>query len=76
MGPYWPQSIWWAIICWQDTSIYYAEKFEHGSIASMRIYSEAVRVFEAAGNAPKALQAFKKYDHLKDCILTWNVLKR
>lgn len=55
-------------IRWQDTSIYYAEKFEHGSIASMRIYSEAVQVFEAAGNAPKALQAFKKYDHLKDSI--------
>lgn len=53
---------------WQDTSIYYAEKYEHGSVVSMRIYSEAVQVYEAAGNLPKSLLAFKKYDHIKDSI--------
>ncbi|MBL0358647.1 MAG: hypothetical protein IPP72_18075 [Chitinophagaceae bacterium] len=57
-------------IRWQDTSIFYAEKYQHGSPASMKIYSEAVQVYEAAGNLQKAMDAFKKYDHLKDSLFT------
>ncbi len=53
---------------WQDTSIFYAEKFEPGSPATMRVYFESTKIFEAAGNLPKAYAAFKKYDHVKDSI--------
>lgn len=59
-----------AAIRWQDTSIFYAEQYQQGSPASMKIYSEAVQVYEAAGNLPKAMDAFKKYDHLKDSLFT------
>lgn len=53
---------------WQDTSIFYAEKYQHGTAITMNIYSEAAQIFEAAGNIPKAFASFKKYEHLKDSI--------
>lgn len=53
---------------WQDTSIFYAEKYEKGTAATMMTYSEAANIFEAAGNLPRAYDAFKKYEHIKDSI--------
>lgn len=51
-----------------DTGIYYAEKHNHGTVASISIYSEAVQIFEQAGNLPKAFASLKMYEHLKDSL--------
>lgn len=55
-------------IRWQDTCIYYAEKLEPGTPATMNVYGESAKIFEEAGNLPKALAALKKFEHIKDSI--------
>ncbi|GGD82279.1 hypothetical protein GCM10011514_52890 [Emticicia aquatilis] len=55
-------------IATMDTSILYAEKFNHGTIASIGIYSEGVQIYEQAGNLPKAFASLKTYEHLKDSL--------
>ncbi len=53
---------------WQDTSLYYAEKIEGRTPATMALYNEAAKLYEAAGNLPKAISTLKMYDHIKDSI--------
>lgn len=55
---------------WMDSSMYYAEKFEGRSPATMTVYKEAARLFEKAGNTTKAYQVFKMYEHIKDSTFT------
>lgn len=51
-----------------DTSIFFTEKFSHGTIASIGIYSESVQIYQQAGNLPKAFESLKIYEHLKDSL--------
>ena len=51
-----------------DTGIYYADKYNHGTVAAISIYSEATQVYEQAGNLPKAYASLKTYEHLKDSL--------
>jgi sulfur relay (sulfurtransferase) DsrF/TusC family protein len=53
---------------WQDSSIYYAEKLEGRTPATMSLLGEATKLFEASGNLPKAYSTFKKYEHIKDSV--------
>lgn len=55
---------------WADTSIWYVEKDFKGTPASVNNYLQASQIFEAAGELPKALHAFKTYEHLKDSLFT------
>lgn len=57
-------------IRWQDTSLFCTEQFEPGSPGSMNLYFAGSRLYERAGNLEKALEAFKKYEHIKDSIFT------
>ncbi len=55
-------------IRWQDTSFFYAEKYEHGTPGVMNLYYGGSRLYERAGNLPKALEAFRTYEHIKDSV--------
>jgi two-component sensor histidine kinase len=53
---------------WMDTCLFYTEKYEHGTPASIDVYHEAARVFDSCNNPQRAFALFKTYEHLKDSI--------
>ncbi len=53
---------------WQDSSLYYAEKIEGRSPATMSLYGEAAKLYEAAGNINKAYSTYKQYGKMKDSL--------
>jgi hypothetical protein len=53
---------------WQDSSVYYALKYEGNTPATVSILGEAAKLYESAGNLPKAYATFKNYEHIKDSV--------
>jgi len=61
---------------WQDTSIYYGEKYEGRTPATMALYGEGAKLYEAAGNLPKAIATLKMYEHIKDSVFKLQRLEK
>jgi len=61
---------------WQDTCLYYAEKYEGRTPATLALYGEATKLFEQAGNLPRALQMMRIYDKIKDSVFKLQRLEK
>lgn len=61
---------------WQDTCLYYAEKYEGRTPATLALYGEATKLFEQAGNLPKALQMMRIYEKIKDSVFKLQRLEK
>jgi len=61
---------------WQDTSIYYAEKYEGRTPATMSLYGEAARLFETTGNLTRSLELYKTYTKIKDSVFDQQRLEK
>mgnify|MGYP003396574893 FL=1 len=61
---------------WVDTSIYYAEKFEGRTPATLVLYAQAAKLFEAAGNLPRTISTLKLYTKLKDSVFQQQRLEK
>ena len=61
---------------WMDTCLTYAEKFEGRTPATMALYGEAAKLFEDAGNLPKAMATLKTYGKIKDSVFKLQRLEK
>lgn len=61
---------------WQDTCLWYAEKFEGRTPATLALYGEAAKLYEQAGNLPKALQTLRIYEKIKDSVFKLQRLEK
>ena len=61
---------------WMDSCLYYGEKFEGRTPATMNLYKEAANLFETAGNLTHAIASYKTYSQIKDSVFNQQRLEK
>jgi two-component sensor histidine kinase len=61
---------------WADTSVYYTEKFEGRTPATLAVYGQAAKIFEGAGNLPRTIATLKIYNKIKDSVFKQERLEK
>lgn len=61
---------------WMDTSLYYAEKIEGRTPATMHLYAQAANLYETSGNLSQALVLYKTFTKIKDSVFDQQRLEK